>query len=243
MGLSFSHEMWFRMLPCLERRYRVILYDNRGVGRSDVPAGPYSMNQMASDAATVLAAAGVSRAHVVGASMGGMIAQELALRRPEFVRSLVLGCTSHGGILARWPKFVRPNGNISLSEANRRQRELALVPFLYSETTPIERIHEDLDVRCGCIWNSRGFLNQLTGILFWSSYLRLPRIKVPTLVVHGDRDRLVPQENGQVVATRIPGAEFRLVPRAGHILTTDQPEVCSEIMLEFLERNDNDDSV
>src|ERR1700759_3679341 len=83
MGLSFTHEMWFRILPSLAERYRVILFDNRGMGRSSVPGGPYSIPQMARDAAAVLRAAGASAAHVMGASMGGMIAQELALRQPK----------------------------------------------------------------------------------------------------------------------------------------------------------------
>lgn len=234
MGLSFSHEMWFRVLPCLARDYRVILHDNRGVGRSDAPRGPYRINQMARDAVAVLEAAGVSKAHVIGASMGGMIAQELALQRPELVQSLLLGCTSHGGLLARWPKLIRPRGPISLSESNRRDRELALIPLLYADSTPLERIHEDLDVHCQCALTNRGFLNQFAGILLWSSYLRLPRIRVPTLVAHGDQDRLVPPVNGRVIASRIPGARFQLVQNAGHILMTDQPNLCREIVLGFL---------
>src|SRR5689334_5742139 len=95
MGLSFTLEMWFRVLPPLLQGYRAIVFDNRGVGRTGVPAGPYWIPQMARDAVAVLDAAGVENAHIMGASMGGMIAQELALSAPERVRSLVLGCTSH----------------------------------------------------------------------------------------------------------------------------------------------------
>ena len=235
MGLSFTHEMWWRVLPTLASRCRVILFDNRGVGLSDVPQGPYSIRQMARDAAAVLDAAEASAAHVIGASMGGMIAQELALRFPSRVRSLLLACTSHGGLLARWPRFVRPRG-FKWSETERRERELALVPLLYSASTPIERIHEDLDIQCRSNWSYKGFLGQFSGILLWSSYFRLPSIKVPTLVVHGDRDLLVPLQNGQTVAARIPGAQFRLIENAGHILTTDQPEACKRLMVEFLKQ-------
>jgi pimeloyl-ACP methyl ester carboxylesterase len=165
--------------------------------------------------------------------MGGMIAQELALRFPARVRSLLLACTSHGGLLARWPRFVPPRG-IKWGAGQRRDRELALVPMLYSPSTPIERIREDLDVQCGSPWSYKGFINQFAGILLWSSYLRLPSIRVPTLVVHGDRDRLVPAGNGRVVAARIPGARFQLIPNAGHILATDQPEACRRLMIDFL---------
>ena len=233
MGLSFTHEMWFRVLPALAARHRVILFDNRGMGRSDVPRGPYLMRHMAQDAAAVLEAAGLQSAQVIGASMGGMIAQELALRYPDRVRSLLLGCTSHGGLLARWPDIVVPKG-VKWKESRRHERELAIAPLLYSRSTPLERIREDVDLRCQCSWTYRGFFNQFAGILMWSSYLRLPRLRVPTLVVHGDSDRLVPPSNGKIVAARIPGARFCLVPDAGHILTTDQPEICQELMVDFL---------
>jgi len=224
MGLSFTHDMWFRVLPILSGRYRTIFFDNRGMGRSDAPRGPYRMRLMAQDAAAVLDAAGVPAAHVIGASMGGMIAQELALCHPHRVLSLLLGCTSYGGLLARWP---------DLSKA-RMSREAALIPLLYSPSTPRELIEEDFRVRAQAHWTNRGFWGQFGGILMWNSYRRLPRIKVPTLVVHGEEDRLVKPENGRVVAKRIPGARFELIPKAGHILVTDQLEACVGLMLEFL---------
>ena len=165
--------------------------------------------------------------------MGGMIAQELALRFPTRVRSLLLACTSHGGLLARWPRFVRLRG-LKLGVEQRLERELAFIQMLYSPSTPMDRIREDLDVQCCSPWSSKGFINQFSGILLWSSYLRLPSLRVPTLVVHGDHDRLVPVSNGRVVADRIPGARFQLIQNAGHILITDQPEACRRLMIEFL---------
>src|SRR6266436_8122541 len=97
MGLGYTMEMWYRTAPVLSQRYRTISFDNRGVGRSDVPPGPYQIPTMAADAAAVMDSAGVERAHVFGISMGGMIAQEFALRYPNRVCSLILGCTTHGG--------------------------------------------------------------------------------------------------------------------------------------------------
>ena len=112
MGLSFTLDMWFRITPALSKRYRLILFDNRGVGRSDTPRGPYSIRQMADDAVAVMEAAGVSSAYVMGASMGGMIAQELALRYPERVRALLLGCTSGGALGSKLPALSPvPNGD------------------------------------------------------------------------------------------------------------------------------------
>ena len=96
MGLGYTSDMWYRVRPALSAEYGTIALDNRGVGRSDMPPGPYSMALMASDAAAVLNAAGVESAHVFGVSMGGMVAQEFALQFPQRVRSLILGCTAAG---------------------------------------------------------------------------------------------------------------------------------------------------
>lgn len=231
MGLSFTHEMWFRLTPALGEEYRTIVFDNRGMGRSDVPRGPYTIRRMASDARAVLDAAQVNSAHVIGASMGGMIAQELALQHPERVRSLMLGCTSSRGLLRKLPDFRYGPRRF---ERSRWEREQSLRSLLYARHTPIERIEQDIRVRCGCAWSYKGFLNQLAGILMWSAYWRLPKINVPTLVVHGDEDRLVPPENGRVVASRIPGARFELLQGAGHILITDQPEKSIDMIRGFL---------
>ncbi len=235
MGLSFTHEMWFRLLPGLAPRYRAILFDNRGMGRSSVPDGPYTIAKMARDAAAVLRAAGESSAHVIGASMGGMIAQELALRMPEKVRSVVLGCTSHSGVLGRWPDFRALPPPASIFKLDRLGRERALSRLLYADNTPTERIEEDLKLRVGTKWEAKGFRNQFAAILMWSAYLRLPNFRTPTLVVHGDQDRFLPPVNGRVLSRRIPGARFEVIPDAGHILTTDQPEYCTELMREFLD--------
>ena len=236
MGLSFTQEMWFRVLPLLSASFRTIFFDNRGMGRSETPRGPYRISQMAHDAAAVMDAAGVSSAHIIGASMGGMIAQELAFRYPHRVLSLLLGCTSYSGLFARWPERKYRPKNLSLRRSTRAEHEAAFIPLLYSDTTPKQRIAEDLEMRSTCLWSYQGFLSQLAGILMWDSYRRLPRIAVPTLVVHGDQDRLIPAQNGRVVASRIPNAVFHLIPNAGHVLTTDQPEACVEVMLKFLER-------
>jgi pimeloyl-ACP methyl ester carboxylesterase len=232
MGLSFTHEMWFRVVPALASGCRMIMFDNRGMGRSDVPRGPYSIRKMASDARAVLDAAGIESAHVIGASMGGMIAQELALRHPGRVRSLMLGSTTSRALLGKWPEFRY--GPRRWAGLPREERERSLRQLLYAETTPLERIEQDWRVRCACTWCYKGFVNQFAGILMWSAYRRLPRIAAPTLVVHGDQDRLVPPENGRVLASRIPGARFELIRNAGHIMITDQPGECIDSIRRFL---------
>ena len=235
MGLSFTLEMWFRVVPHLTKSYRVVLFDNRGIGRSDVPRGPYTIPTLASDAEAVLDAAGIPAAHVLGASMGGMVAQELALRSPERVLSLMLGCTSYSGLFSKWPDFRKGPNQLAWFRASRQEREWAMRHMLYAAGTLEKLIEEDIGIRCQCSWTYKGVLSQFAGILLWSSYRRLPRIKVPTLVVHGAEDHLLPPENGRIVASRIPHACFVLLPHAGHILITDQPELTMRHLLQFLD--------
>lgn len=234
MGLSFTLEMWHRTAPLLERRYRTILFDNRGVGRSGVPRGPYRIRTMAKDALAVLDAAGVGRAHVIGASMGGMIAQELALMAPERVRGLVLACTSCGGLRGHWPRTADVVGAGRASGTSPESRVRAFIPLLYGEGTPRERIEEDTGIRLRAIPSIRGYFHQLAGIALWSSYRRLPRIQAPTLIVHGDRDLILPPENAAILERRIPGARKVVLPGAGHLFTTDAPEQAHAILFDFL---------
>ncbi len=235
MGLSFTLDMWHRTAPLLERRYRTILFDNRGVGRSDVPPGPYRIPVMARDALAVLDAAGAGRAHVIGASMGGMIAQELALRWPERVRSLVLACTTCGGIHGHWPGSADLLRVLRASGRSPESRVRAFLPLLYAPGTAPELIEEDTAIRLRAVPSVRGYLHQLTGLLLWSSYRRLPRIQAPTLIVHGERDLILPAGNAATLARRIPNARKFLVPGAGHLFTTDAPGKAHSILFDFLD--------
>jgi len=234
MGLGYTHDMWFRSEPILAQRYRTISFDNRGVGRSDVPPGPYPISTMAADAAAVIDSAGVKRAHVFGISMGGMIAQEFALQYPERVRSLILGCTSHGGpeaVLAdaEVVTTLMARGTMSVEDGIR-----AMVPFIYDASTPRERIEEDLEIRRRTFPTAAGYFAQVQGIFAFEARSRLPQLKVPTLVVHGESDRLVPPENGRRIAKLIEGARLVMLPRASHIFPTDQPEAAHQAILRFL---------
>lgn len=238
MGLSFTLEMWHRAVPELSKEYRCIVFDNRGVGRSDAPPGRrYSIETMAEDALAVLDAAGIQEpAFVLGASMGGMIAQELALRHPDRVRALVLACTA-SGFLRRgaWPRREWLPGIYHWVTLNGDSHERALRPLLYAEATPASRIEEDILIRAGCRPLRRPVLCQLAGILSWNSRSRLSQIKAPTLVIHGDEDHILPAINGRMVAKQIPNAEFVLIPHAGHMLITDQPELSFRAVKQFLE--------
>jgi pimeloyl-ACP methyl ester carboxylesterase len=235
MGLGYPSDMWYRSRPVLAAKYRTIALDNRGVGRSDMPIGPYPIETMASDELDVLDAAGVDSAHIFGISMGGMIAQEFALSHPKRVRSLILGCTAAGG-----PHAVRAEPEstkmlMSRSYMTAEQAAEAALPFIYDPGTPRARIDEDLAIRRPWFPRAQAYVAQLQGILAWEAYSRLAQIAAPTLVIHGEHDRLVAPGNGQLIAQRIPGAKLVMLPHASHIFTTDQPQAAHGAVLEFLE--------
>jgi pimeloyl-ACP methyl ester carboxylesterase len=234
MGLGYPSAMWHRMRPALSASYRTIALDNRGAGQSDVPPGPYSIALMASDAAGVLDAAGVPSANVFGVSMGGMIAQEFALQYPGRVQSLILGCTAAGGPTAKRAEPAAIEMLKARTWMSREQAAEAAVPFIYDTGTPRHLIDEDIAQRDPWPTSPAGYLAQLQAIVAWESFSRLPQITAPTLVIHGRADRLVPPGNGELIATRIPGAQLVLIERASHLFSTDQPEAAGKAVFEFL---------
>jgi 3-oxoadipate enol-lactonase len=234
MGLGYAHQMWFRTRPVLDAEYRTVVFDNRGVGKSDAPAGPYSIGQMAADAASVLDAAHIERARVFGISMGGMIAQEFALSHPERVERLILGCTNCGGpnvipAAAEVLQILKLRATMTPEEGAE-----AMVPYIYDVSTPRERIEKDLAIRRTVYPTAQGYMGQLQGIFAWSCFDRLSLIQTPTLVIHGETDQLVPPKNATILANRIAGAKLVMLPNASHIFTTDQPESAHAAILRFL---------
>jgi pimeloyl-ACP methyl ester carboxylesterase len=240
-GLGYSSDMWWRLLPGLTPKFRVIRFDNRGVGRTGVPAGPYPVATMAADALAVLDAAGETSAHVMGVSMGGFITQEVVLTAPERVRSLILGCTATGGpeMVAAEPaamEMVASRASMSAEEA----AEVA-IPFVYAKGTPRSVIDEDFAVRLKIPTTAEGYANQLAGVAAWGASegigaVRLGAIGVPTLILQGDEDRLVNPANAEVLAKAIPGAELVILEGASHIFFSDQPAASAEAITSFLER-------
>jgi pimeloyl-ACP methyl ester carboxylesterase len=238
MGLGSNAYGWDRTIPWLAERYQAIAFDNRGTGRSDVPAGEYTIAAMADDAAAVLDAAGHATAHVVGASLGGMIAQRFALAHPARLRSLVLLCTTPGGRSA-----ARASDEVMAALVTGDPDPAALYRrnawFLYGDDTRArhpERIEEDLVSRMRIPTTPTGYLGQLRAAMAHDTWDELASVSVPTLVLHGDADLLVPTANGRLLADRIPGAELVLVPGAGHMLQADAGAVVRDVVLGFLDR-------
>jgi pimeloyl-ACP methyl ester carboxylesterase len=230
MGHIYGLGMWHRVRPALARHYRVICFDNRGVGRSGRSRGPYSIAEMAADSFAVLDAAGVSSAHVYGASMGGLIAQEMALSHPERVRSLVLACTgapSNATAPSKRPaswQFRIPTR--LLTGVVRRT--------MYSPDVPKTLVDEDLRILVSTKTSAAALTEQARAIAAYRSLDRVGGITAPTLVLHGTRDTVVDYERGVELARSIPGARLHTLPNAGHNYSTEEPEAANNAVLGFL---------
>lgn len=235
-GFGRSRRYWAPLLDDLAERFRLVLMDNRGVGRSSAPWPPYTTRQMAHDAARVLADADIQRAHVFGISLGGMIAQEFALLHAGRVDRLVLGCTraGHRGTPTPFPAVVR------LLETLRLLPEAAIehtAPLVLGER--FARAHPEVIAEWQALARFEptrfaGLVGQLTAVALHDATRRLPRIACPTLVVTGDLDRTIPPENSELIAQAIPGARLRVLAGAPHDFPTTRPRETVELLVEFL---------
>ena len=237
-GLGYTADMWHRILPGLSASRRVIRFDNRGVGRSDVPDGEWSMEEMADDAVRLLDAAGVESAYVFGVSMGGVIAQEVALRHRDRVCALVLGCTHPSG---RDAVRASPEAVAMLFDRTPRSPRDAVeasLPFLYAADTDADRIEEDVAVRLRWPLRAKAYWGQLDAMRRHDGLLdRLRGLDLPTLVVHGTADRLVQPDNARLLAEAIPGARLAWLDGASHVFWTDRPDETVRLVVEFLDAN------
>ncbi len=233
-GLGYGRWGWDPIVPGLvAAHYRVVSFDNRGIGESDKPAGPYTAAQMAGDALQVLDEAGIDRAHVLGASLGGMIAQELVAAAPERVEKLVLCCTTPGGPTA----VPMPEVTMQLfAEAPSLAPDVAMRRFienaLGSELRK-ELVDELLARRVASPPDPAGWQAQAAaGIGFKGVEAE---IAAPTLILAGTADNVVDYRNADVLAARIPGARVELFEGAGHLFFWEEPDESVRIITEFLQ--------
>lgn len=236
-GLARSARFWLDFTPRMKRSFRVVVLDNRGVGRSDKPLRPFSTRTMADDVEAVLDHARIEKAHVFGMSLGGMIAMRFALRHPERVDRLVLGCTTMGG---RSAKKIPVTSIAKLLAAGRMSFADAL-----EYTAPIVVSPEFLEERDDIVpaWRAiavsepvplKGSALQLLAAAEHDVHREVHEIKARTLVMTGDADRLIPAENSNRLAKAIPHAELVILPGAGHDFTTEQPERSARELERFL---------
>jgi 3-oxoadipate enol-lactonase len=235
-GLAYDRRGWGPLPTVLAGDFRVVLLDNRGVGDSDAPEGPYSMEQLAADAVAVFDAAGIESAHIFGVSLGGFIAQEIAYTHPERVRKLVLCSTSPGGpnafpmpergvdAFTRFPALDREAGlrlmveNSLGDHAVRERPELVAEVYAYrlDRAPPVDAWQAQFAA-------SRGH----------DAYERIPSISAPTLVIHGSADTVIDARNGDILAERIPGARIERLPDRGHLVMWQEGERLAPIVRDF----------
>lgn len=237
-GLGSDHLEWLFQVPAFERHFRVVVYDHFGTGKSDVPPGPYTTARMADDAGILLDALGIRRAHVLGVSLGGMIAQEVALRHPDRLERLVLGCTAPGGSLSVRPSAAAMAAFLDAGKGNPESELRRMMPYLYTDAYMQER-PDEIDAfirrRLENRTDPAGFVAQLHAAMTHDAADRLGRIGARTLVVTGDADRLVPPENSARIAQRIPGARRVVIPGAPHRLFAENAEAFNREVLDFLQ--------
>jgi pimeloyl-ACP methyl ester carboxylesterase len=232
-GAGAGVEWFYRLISTYSRQYRLILFDNRGAGRSDRPEMTYTTEAMSDDLAGLLDVLGVETVHVKGVSMGGMIAQHFALRHPKRVRSLVLVVTYCGG-----PHSIMPPVSEILDLHDLNPREAAEAMFRWCVT------EEFVNQNPGLFQGLVGFAvkhpiihpdspRHLQAIARHDTYERLPEIRVPTLVLAGDADRVIAVENARILASRIPDAELVILKGAGHALIEAADEA-DRVILDFL---------
>jgi 3-oxoadipate enol-lactonase len=234
-GLGYARWGWEPVVDALAGRHEVILFDNRGIGESDAPGGLYSVRMLAEDAVAVLDAAGLKRANVLGTSLGGMVALQLALDWPERVDRLVLACTTPGGAGAA----PMPDRTIRLmQEAPTLPLELALRRFVENAFGPepdpslVDRIvqHRLTTAQPPAAWASQAAAGAAFDV--WG---RVPEVTVPTLVLTGDEDAVVDPRNSKLLAERIPGARLEVFPGSGHLFFWEQPDRFVQVVTDFLQ--------
>jgi 3-oxoadipate enol-lactonase len=234
-GLGTDSRGWALQRLAMGRRYRCIAVDNRGTGRTDRPDGPYSLERMALDAVAVLDAEGVDRAHVLGASMGGVIAQIIGVLHPERTRSLTLACTAcrhhewRRELLAEWAAAVELGGMAALGDE-------ALQWLVGPRLRRRFGIWLNLLARIVLQMPPEPFIKQIRAILDAPDELRaeLVHLRLPVLVITGSQDSLTPVGDAEELAELIPHARLEVLSGAAHGLMVEAPNAFNEAVLRFL---------
>jgi 3-oxoadipate enol-lactonase len=240
-GLGYNLWMWHKMVPRLAERFQVIAFDNRGVGLSARPAGPYTAQMLAADTVGLLDALKVDAAHIMGHSMGGFVAQALALDYPARVRKLILSATNFGG-----PRHVpvTPEALAVLTDMTsdpitrlRRGIVISTAPGFADEHP--ELIDEWVHYRVEHPIDPHGYQAQLgIGMALLAEEAsfeqRLKEVTAPTLILHGQHDKVVPPENARLLAGQVANSTVEILPDAGHFFPFEVPDEAARVVVEFL---------
>jgi 3-oxoadipate enol-lactonase len=236
MGMSGTALHWGEpFLQALRESFEVIVYDHRGVGASSRLSGPVTIAQMADDAAGLLDALEIDSAHVLGISMGGMIAQELTLAHPERVRTLTLGCTYCGGegsALAAREVMQRLGEAMMSGDRERALRAGFEINLSAAAAAEEETWRTFLEISARRAVAVSVVMAQLQACTSHDTNLRLARLQMPTLVIHGTEDQLLPVANGHLIASLIPGARLEIFDGVGHLFFWERPRSSAELIAE-----------
>ena len=227
-GMSGTHLAWGEaFLAGLGDDLDLVAYDHRGVGESTQETDAFTIAQLADDAAGLLDALGWESAHVLGISMGGMVAQELALRHPQRIRTLTLGCTYPGGAQAQLadPALIQELAGALLSGDRERALRTGYVANLSAAHIADEANWEPFHAMATALPVAVPVIMlQMHAVMGHDTSARLASIEAPTLVVHGTEDRMLPVVNGELIARSIPDARLELLDGVGHMFWWEQPE-------------------
>lgn len=236
-GLGADLLAWSAQVPEFSKHFRTLVFDNRGAGRTDKPDTPYSIPQMASDVNNLLDALQIDRTALLGISMGGMIAQEFAIRNPEKLSCLVLGCTTFGGpqsVALPQDMFQAILACPVADEEVRRNQERAL----YSEDTILRSrdvIATHAEARSRFPIPPFALARQAAALVSHDTCDRVGQIQAPTLVTTGSEDRLIPPDNSRLLAAKIHGAILKEMP-GGHLFTSEHPDLFNRCVIEFVKK-------
>lgn len=233
-GIGYGTWLWDKQIPELSKDFYVITFDNRGAGRSDKPDTEYTVPLLASDAYELLRALEVKRAHILGISLGGFIAQQLALDHPEIANKLILCSTSHGG-----PNMILPKGEIlqfmafgAGKDTFQRGIELAFSPeYMAKYPKEIARITERMRRNPQPRY---AYLRQFMAPINFNSEPLLHKLTMPVLVMAGEADIVVPVENSRILAKKLPNAQLVTFPNAGHLFVVERADEVNKIIIDFL---------
>jgi len=241
MGLSGNLDWWGPdTIEPLSKDFTLLLFDNRDAGQTRTlgPPAQYCIRDMAEDTVGLMNHVGLDRPHILGLSMGGMVAQELVLAHPDRVDRLVLGCTTPSSSRGVAPapevlaEMIAPREGLTLADLADRLIKVLFTPEWVEANQ--SRMPELLERLSRDPIRPDAYVRQLTAISGFDALDRLAEISRPTLVVHGDRDILLPAENGRILAREIPGARLEVFEGAAHGLNVEQPERFVRLVREFL---------
>jgi 3-oxoadipate enol-lactonase len=239
-GFTATVEVWGKLRPLLAEKYRVIMPDNRGSGRTRIEDddADRTPKRFAHDVFSLINALGLERVHLMGSSMGGMIVQEFGFRHPDRLRSLIVASSHFGGeekvAAAPGVRDTRKRGGVL--GATEEERIAALETIFHSETIRTSpEVVEFYDQNKRTFPHSAEELEaRTTGMDSFDLSNQVGDIRVPTMVISGSHDYLVPTENSRLLAARIPGAKLAIVENTGHHFYSERPEASAEVILEFL---------